>query len=461
LQVWDWARRLPAAVGVSLALGLVTATAGQSLGPHARLAPAAGVLGEVQLTALQERAAPADPGAAAGAATASAADAQRAAAGSRAASQMTASSVRVAGPNAHGARLAVAPLRTLRQADLLVVAPGRLPGGLAARIRQLHGVVAAQSLDAARIQVNGTYIAMLGVDPSSFRAFAAPPTARSSALWRNVADGGIAVSYTMGKQDKIPLGRTVRVNGVRPARLRVGGFGTIGIAGVDAVVSKPVARSLGLPAGNAIVISAPHDRLAALVRRVQKLLPRRASVAPLVAQQAAAGTPATSGAAGTSTLGTGAAGTGASGAAGVASAGPGLSPAEIARFLTAAESRIGMPYVWGAAGPRAFDCSGLVQWSLAQAGVVMPRVAADQALTGPQVPVSDLRPGDLLFYHTDPTAPTYISHVAIYIGDGKMLQAPEPGMDVEVVPADVGNEFAGAVRIYPRVAAEVAASPVG
>jgi cell wall-associated NlpC family hydrolase len=51
--------------------------------------------------------------------------------------------------------------------------------------------------------------------------------------------------------------------------------------------------------------------------------------------------------------------------------------------------------------------------------------------------------------------------VAIYIGDGKMLQAPEPGMDVEVVPADVGNEFAGAVRIYPRVAAEVAASPVG
>jgi cell wall-associated NlpC family hydrolase len=91
----------------------------------------------------------------------------------------------------------------------------------------------------------------------------------------------------------------------------------------------------------------------------------------------------------------------------------------------------------------------------------MPRVAADQALTGPQVPVSDLQPGDLLFYHTDPTAPAYISHVAIYLGDGKMLQAPEPGMDVEVVPADVGSEFAGAVRVYPRVAAEVAANPVG
>jgi cell wall-associated NlpC family hydrolase len=106
-----------------------------------------------------------------------------------------------------------------------------------------------------------------------------------------------------------------------------------------------------------------------------------------------------------------------------------------------------------------FDCSGLVKWSLAQAGVVMPRVAADQARTGPQVPLSQLQPGDLLFYHTDPTAPGYISHVAIYAGDGEMIQAPEPGLDVEIVPADFGSEFAGAVAVYPRVAAAVAANP--
>jgi len=116
--------------------------------------------------------------------------------------------------------------------------------------------------------------------------------------------------------------------------------------------------------------------------------------------------------------------------------------------------------VWGAAGPTSFDCSGLVQWSFAQAGVVMPRVAADQARTGPSVPVSQLAPGDLLFYHTDPTAPGYISHVAIYLGGGKMIQAPEPGMDVEVVPVDVGAEFAGAVDVSPAVAAQVAATSV-
>jgi cell wall-associated NlpC family hydrolase len=57
-------------------------------------------------------------------------------------------------------------------------------------------------------------------------------------------------------------------------------------------------------------------------------------------------------------------------------------------MLKAAMSRLGMRYVWGGAGPTQFDCSGLVQWSFARAGIVMPRVAADQALTGPAVPVS-------------------------------------------------------------------------
>jgi peptidoglycan DL-endopeptidase CwlO len=147
-----------------------------------------------------------------------------------------------------------------------------------------------------------------------------------------------------------------------------------------------------------------------------------------------------------------------SGAAGEGSSNEASVPsAQMQEFLKAAESRVGDPYVWGGDGPGVFDCSGLVQWSFRQAGIVMPRVAADQALTGPSVPVSQLAPGDLLFYHTDPTDPTYISHVAIYIGNGWMLQAPEPGEDVQIVPADFGSEFAGAVRVDPAQAASVAA----
>ena len=338
-------------------------------------------------------------------------------------------------------------LHRLLQADLLVVAPASLPHGAAAAVARLPGVVAAQQVDAARIQMDGKFVATLGVNPRDFRAFAAKPTAESGSLWRNVAAGGVAVSYTMGKLDKLPISRSLRVAGRRTEDLRVAGFGTVGISGVNAVVSDQVARSLGMPAGNAIVISAPHAELGTLMKRVVKLLPRKATVAALVAQAPVSGVALASGAAG------------AAGAS--AASGPGLSSAQLSVFLRAAVSRLGLPYVWGAAGPRSFDCSGLVQWSLAQAGIVMPRVAVDQARTGPQVPLSQLQPGDLLFYHTDPTAPSYISHVAIYLGKGLMIQAPEPGMNVQIVPADFGAGFAGAVRVYPRVAAAVAANPVG
>jgi cell wall-associated NlpC family hydrolase len=339
-------------------------------------------------------------------------------------------------------RSAVAPLRRLRSADLLVVGQKALPAGTLRAIRRLPGVTEADLLDAARLKLNGSYVAVLGVNPSRFRAFAAPPTARSNALWQNVADGGIAVSYLMGKQESLPLGGTVQVTGTTTQKLRVGGFGTVGISGVDAVVSDQVAQSLGMPAGNAIVISAPRARISVLMRQVALLLPKDASVAALVAQAATEGLPVTTGSAG--------------GVGVTANDGPGLTVAQTRAFLTAALSRVGMPYVWGGAGPTVFDCSGLVQWSMRQAGIVMPRVAVDQAQTGPLIPLSELQPGDLLFYHTDPTAPDYISHVAIYIGNGQMLQAPEPGMDVQVVPAIFTGGFAGAVQVYPRVAAAVA-----
>jgi cell wall-associated NlpC family hydrolase len=335
------------------------------------------------------------------------------------------------------------PPGKLLRADVLVVAPKSLPAGTDAAIRRLPGVVAAGLVDAARVQVNGKFVAMLGVNPVTFRAFAERPTAAASALWRNVADGGIAVSYTMGSQDKLPLGGMVQVAGQQVKALRVGGFGTVGIGGVDAVVSTAVAAALGFPDGNAIVVSAPHATITSLVAHVKSVVPKGTMVEPLVAS-----TTARPGAAGAAT-GTGSA------------AGTGITSGQIIAMLRAAESRLGMPYVWGAAGPRSFDCSGLVQWSFAQAGVVMPRVAADQARTGPAIPISQAQPGDLLFYHTDPTAPNYISHVAIYLGKGLMIQAPEPGENVQVVPLALGSEFAGAVRVSPRIAAGVAMSPVG
>jgi cell wall-associated NlpC family hydrolase len=338
-------------------------------------------------------------------------------------------------------------LGPLHQADVLVVASASLPARLLASIRAMNGVVAAVQVDAGRIKVDGVFVNVLGVNPVRFRSFAARPTAQSAMLWQNIAAGGMAISYTMGRQDRLTFAKPVRAVGTRALTLPVAGFGTVGIGGVDAVVSRAVARNLGLPTANAIVVSAPHARLDRLIATIATKAPAKASVAALVTQVISGGVAFT---------------TGAAGAVGMtAHHGLGLTATQIATFLAAAKSRVGMPYVWGAEGPTAFDCSGLVHWAMAQAGVVMPRVAADQARTGPLLPLSRLRPGDLLFYHTDPTAPAYISHVAIYLGNGLMLQAPEPGLNVEIVAADFGAGFAGAVRVYPAVAAQIAGSAAG
>ena len=339
----------------------------------------------------------------------------------------------------------VAPLKHVLPVDLVAVSATTLPAAAVNKVRDLPGVRAVEAVDAARVRVNGRFAAVLGVDPSGFRRFAAKPTAKDTAFWRSVEGGGLGLSYEMGKQDKLPAGTSVTVAGRSVQTMRVGKFGTVGIGGVDAVITDKAARSLGFPVRNAIVISAPSAaHFTKLSREIKKALPHGTEVDQLVVQTSQGTSAAASAAAGSVQPTTG----------GLASA------AVIHAFLQAAVSRLGMPYVWGANGPTSFDCSGLVQWSFAQAGVVMPRVAADQARTGPAVPVSQLTPGDLLFYHTDPTAPGYISHVAIYLGGGKMIQAPEPGMNVEIVPVDLGGEFAGAVDVSPAVAAQAAATSV-
>ena len=96
--------------------------------------------------------------------------------------------------------------------------------------------------------------------------------------------------------------------------------------------------------------------------------------------------------------------------------------------VQAALSRVGDPYVWGAAGPDAFDCSGLVMWAYAQAGVYLPHYSGAQYADTTHIPMSELQPGDLVF----PADPG--QHVAMYIGNGEIVQAPYTGADVQVVP---------------------------
>ncbi len=180
---------------------------------------------------------------------------------------------------------------------------------------------------------------MLGVDPSVFREFAARPTGASNALWQGVAGGGIAVSYTMGTEDKITLGGTVTAAGQTTKKLRVAAFGTLGIGGVNAVVSDATARALGAPAGNAIVVSVAPSDFTAAAAAAGRLIPKGAGVEQLV-----------------SLISTG--GDASPGPTAPGRPVPGRRPSRRCRrprssaMLRAAMSRRGMPYVWGAAGPK-------------------------------------------------------------------------------------------------------------
>ncbi|MDT7573095.1 MAG: peptidoglycan DL-endopeptidase CwlO [Actinomycetota bacterium] len=116
-----------------------------------------------------------------------------------------------------------------------------------------------------------------------------------------------------------------------------------------------------------------------------------------------------------------------------------------ARAIAEAMTHVGAPYVWGASGPEAFDCSGLTLTAYRAAGIELPRTAAQQFFAGPQVALGDLAPGDLLFWGYDAENPATIHHVALYVGKGLMIAAPHTGDVVKVQPVYLDG-FVGAVR---------------
>jgi peptidoglycan DL-endopeptidase CwlO len=108
--------------------------------------------------------------------------------------------------------------------------------------------------------------------------------------------------------------------------------------------------------------------------------------------------------------------------------------------LRFALSKVGDPYVFAAAGPDAFDCSGLTMWAYAQVGISLVHYTGSQWNEGMHVSISQLEPGDLVFFYPD------ISHVGLYIGNGMMVDAPHTGTDVQVQPI-FWDEYVGAVQI--------------
>jgi cell wall-associated NlpC family hydrolase len=130
---------------------------------------------------------------------------------------------------------------------------------------------------------------------------------------------------------------------------------------------------------------------------------------------------------GTGQTGTGQSGTGQPGTTPIAYTGPTTTQAD--KAVAFAYAQIGKPYQWGATGPDSFDCSGLVMAAWASAGVTIPRDTYEQWAGLPHIPVSQMVPGDLIIYDGE-------GHVAMYVGDGYIIDAPHTGADVERIPYD-------------------------
>ncbi|MGC7098212.1 NlpC/P60 family protein [Amycolatopsis lurida] len=115
--------------------------------------------------------------------------------------------------------------------------------------------------------------------------------------------------------------------------------------------------------------------------------------------------------------------------------------------LQAALAKRGSEYQWGATGPSEFDCSGLTSWAYKQAGISLPRTSRQQYTAGKPVALNALQPGDLLFYDDGTGDPGAIHHVGMFVGNGKMVDAPTEGQLVDVRSMKGDGHLMGARRI--------------
>jgi peptidoglycan DL-endopeptidase CwlO len=188
-------------------------------------------------------------------------------------------------------------------------------------------------------------------------------------------------------------------------------------------------------------LSEENSQIASLIQQQEQAEAAAAAAAAAAKQRQAAAAAAAAAAAPASSSSAGAAVP-----AALSQAAPPPTAAGGAGAVQAAESQIGVPYVWGGESPKGsaspgFDCSGLTAWSWGQAGVSLPHYSGAQMADSTPVPISDLQPGDLLFY-----GPGGSEHVAMYVGPGTMIEAPYTGASVWLTGLRLGDGFVGAGR---------------
>lgn len=381
----------------------------------------------------------------------------------RASTARPAGSTAVAGPpTATTGSAPVAPLGAAESADVLLTADHSIPASTLEAIRTMPGVQATEAFRYGTVDLAGNKVPTYGVDPSTFRNWAVKATAASDPFWSSLARGEASASFQTGKDLDLPLGARLPFTAHGSEVLRLGSFATVGLPDAEAVLSDQRAAALGLPTDSGLLVSAPGADLRVLTGTLRalygtgvavrplKALPPDPTSGPVPSASASASSGATSaggtgpGYGSTGDLTTGTSGDTATGSVG----GSGAASASAQRVISIAESKIGAPYVYGASGPDSFDCSGFTSWVYRQVGIGLPRTADEQWLAGPHVSYADAQPGDILAWAGDPSAPGYVTHVAIYLGNGQMISAPHTGTTVGISSVYTSG-LLGAIRVLP------------
>jgi len=186
----------------------------------------------------------------------------------------------------------VAPLDARTSPDLAVRLPASLTDRQVSALRAIQGVEALTVLDTGTVRLAGGRAALVGVDPSEFRAFTPQETATSDALWQSVARGEIAPTSGLAAARDLPLGGTVTVRGPTAQRARVGAIAAYGLPDVDVVADRTSAARYGAEPRTGVLLSAPDRSVAALQGAVRGVVGaagevtvlRPAAVAPATAQ---------------------------------------------------------------------------------------------------------------------------------------------------------------------------------
>ncbi|MDD7916902.1 C40 family peptidase [Actinomycetospora callitridis] len=215
-----------------------------------------------------------------------------------------------------------------------------------------------------------------------------------AALGAVATAGGMATHGLIGDQEPPATGETALSPQLASANLAVAPAARPTDAATSSVL--PVVNS-GAASASSIKHDSPDSRAAA--QRTAQQTTERQSVSQRSAQSASSDEQASA---------------------------PSAGSAVARQAIAAARGQLGVPYVWGGTSPDGFDCSGLTQFAFEKAGIELPRTSRAQAQEGQEVDAGSMKPGDLIFFNSP------VSHVGIYIGDGKMIEAPQSGSDVKI-----------------------------